>query len=48
MQDPRACPGVGAHFKRALQIATKIDQAIADGEIDLDNPFPFTDIELEI
>ncbi|NCT75403.1 MAG: hypothetical protein GXC78_12770 [Chitinophagaceae bacterium] len=48
VQNPRDCPNVGNHFKRPLKIASKIDQGIADGEINLDDPFPFTDIELEI
>lgn len=48
LQNPRDCPNVGVHFKQALKIASKIDQAIADGEIDLDDPFPFTDLEFDI
>lgn len=48
VQNPGACPNVGIHFKRALKIASRIDQAIAEGEINLDDPFPFTDTEFDI
>lgn len=46
--NPSDCPNVSIHFSRANKICRKIDQAIANGEIDLSIDEPFEDFEFDI
>jgi hypothetical protein len=42
------CPRVGPHFRRATKISLHIDKAIASRDINLSDPNPFENFELDI
>lgn len=46
--NPKDCPNVRIHFNRAQAIARKIDKAITEKRINLQDPNPFDGFEIEI
>lgn len=47
-RNPNDCPNVNLHFKRAIKIASKLDKALNNSEINYSDTNPFTDFELDI
>lgn len=46
--NPLECPNVSVHFKRIRKIASILDKALINGEINYNNENPFEDFEIEI
>jgi hypothetical protein len=46
--DPQQCPNVKNHFSDAVNLARKLDRAIANREINVQQSNPFEDFETEI
>lgn len=47
-QNPEDCPNVRAHFRRVVQIATKIDKAIIQKEINLNKKDSLSELIFEL